>query len=386
MTPDCPTTELVQRPNDTPTELKLSEEFAVLQTQYGRACFATQDIPKGTDVLSTNVVPFGAIIIHEFRKEVCSFCFAYKYGKYCKVKLPQPEGYTSKKWLGCGLWFCSEDCSQKWRENVDQDDKLSLAFESILVNFQQKFKNNETEDDYSDKEFYKVDITEDYIDKYWEKVSEWESEVEKVRPSRRINHLPFINEDDYNTVRFVTGILFNIYRKHPSTQYFDKLQSNEVQKIQKFPVLLKSLESIYKFLKVSLPDFLQPYLSIKLVRLIVGREFGNSFGIWQTDKNFYSVEENSENKELLGYMMQPEASFFNHSCAPNLKKYRIDNRMHFQTLKDIRNGEQLCIDYFHVLEDSFQERQKHMMENWFFKCNCQRCQSESPELGKDSNV
>lgn len=351
------------------TDIRISDQFDVLKTQFGRACFANRDIPKGVDILVTNEVPFGFSILHEFRKEVCSFCFVYEFGKYCKVKIPQVEKYEGKKWLGCGLWFCSEQCMKLWREKIDLNNKLSLIFEDLLNSFQKKLLKN----DYNEDEFNDIEITKDFIDKYWSKVNDWELKVDKMKESKKMNQLPSINEDDFNTVRFVTIVLFNLYKNHPSSEFFTNLQSNEFEKIKKFPVLLKSLESIYKFLKILLPSYLN--LNTELFRLIIGREFGNSFGIWQINED--SLHENSENKEFLGYMLHPEASFFNHSCDPNVKKYRIDNRMHFQTMNDIKKDDQLCIDYYHVLNDPYLERQKIMMDNWFFSCLCERCKLES---------
>lgn len=356
-----------------PTDIELSDKFSVFQTQHGRACFAAKDIPKGTEILHTSPQPFGSTVLYEFRKEVCSYCFKYNYGDYCKFRLPKPQSWKKKKYQGSGLWFCSEVCVSQW-QHFDENEELTNAFEELLDQFQIKSKHIPADVENYD-EYKHLNVTQEYLESFWESVNEWESTIQKMKPSKRLNQIPYINEDDYNTVRFVTMVLFNISQNHQSMQHFNRLQSNELLKIAKYPVLIRSLGNIYKFLKTTLPVQLQSLLTTETLRLIVGREFGNSFGIWQL------VDDSSnENKEFLGYMLHPEASFFNHSCRPNIKKYRIDNRMYFQTTQDIKQGEQVCIDYYHVLDEPFEVRQKTMMENWFFNCSCERCVLEATEL------
>jgi SET and MYND domain-containing protein len=343
------------------TNIHISDLFEVLQTQYGRACFASQEISKGTELLLTNS-GFGSTILYEFRKEVCSNCFRYEYGKYWKLKVPVPRGH--KKFLGAGLWFCSEECLICWRE-FDPEEKLTMAYETLLVNYQMKVKAKH------DKEDNDVVITREVIEEAWRGIKDWEGKVSKMKKSKQSNQLPVLNEEEYVSARFMTLVLHNLYIGHPSSQLFEHLQSNELEKITIFPVLLKSQTQVYKFLRLLLPEYLQPLLTPEFLRITFGREYGNAFGIRQVTE-----EGSSEEKELLGYMISPEASFFNHSCRPNLKKERRENRMLFVATADIKQGEQLCIDYFQISEEKFDYRQKTLNENWFFQCECDRCNEE----------
>ncbi|KAH3678377.1 hypothetical protein WICMUC_001394 [Wickerhamomyces mucosus] len=346
-----------------PTNIKISQLFDIMQTQYGRACFATQDILAGTNVLITNA-PFGSVVLYEFRKEVCSCCYRYKYGEYCKIKLTQSNPIVKKrKFHGAGLWFCSEDCLNSYqnKENIDQ---LIETFDILLEHYQIKAKNPIDHEEFNPK------ISQQYIESYWKDIEQWEHSIANMKKTKAMNQIPYLNDDEYTSARFVAQSLFNTYQTHESLLLYHNLQSNELQKISKFPILLKSQTLIYKFLKILLPEFLQPLLTTTSMRLLFGREYGNSFGIWQIIED---ERDANENKEFLGYMLFPEASFFNHSCSPNVRKFRKGNRMYFETTQDITKGQQLCIDYFHILDEPFQERQKLLSTNWFFDCACERC-------------
>ncbi|CCH40488.1 SET and MYND domain-containing protein 5 [Wickerhamomyces ciferrii] len=348
-----------------PTGIEVSKFFEVRQTQYGRACFASQDIPKGVEILISNS-PFATVILHEFRKEVCSSCFGYEYGKYCKVKLTDlPEFKSNKKFRGAGLWFCSEKCMEDWLK-FDSKGELTQAFETFLEFYQTKTKSPAPE-----TTEFNPKITTEYIELYWKDIEDWESKASKMKKTKLLGKLPYLDEDEYTGARLIIHALYNIYQNHESLETFKELQTNELQKVGRFPALLRSQASIYQVLKTILPDYLQPFLTIETIRLIFGREYGNSFGTWQLVD-----DKSSENKEFLGYSLFPEASFFNHSCSPNLKKYRKVNRMHFQTTADIAKGEQMCIDYFHMLDESLMVRQEVLSKNWFFECACDRCDEE----------
>lgn len=349
--------------NGIPTNINISDYFEVRQTQYGRACFAKKDIPVGVDILTTSS-PFASVILHEFRKEVCASCFHYEYGKYCKFKIPSLSNSTKKNFKGAGLWFCSEKCMNSWLE-FDSTNQLTEIYETLLEYYQMKAKNPVEETEYNPK------ITKEFIENFWNDMKDWELKISKMKKTKTYGKLPFLNEDEYTGARFIVSALFDMYQNHKSLPYFEELQSNELQKTSEFPVLLRSQGLIYQFLRIILPDYLQPYLTIESLRLIFGREYGNSFGIWQL-----VGDSSTENKEFLGYCIFPEASFFNHSCRPNLKKFRKGNRMIFQSIDSIEEGQQMCIDYFHILDEPFLVRQKTLLKNWFFQCACDRCSEE----------
>ncbi|KAF9359075.1 hypothetical protein BGX34_008557 [Mortierella sp. NVP85] len=110
-----------------------------------------------------------------------------------------------------------------------------------------------------------------------------------------------------------------------------------------------------------------PSIDNTLFRRIAFSEVANSFGIW--DPSF----------ELFGYVVYPRASFFNHSCRPNIDKKRRQSgklrQMEYWSARTIEAGEECCISYGDILV-SRKERQDKLEEGFFFRCSCVRCQEE----------
>lgn len=75
----------------------------------------------------------------------------------------------------------------------------------------------------------------------------------------------------------------------------------------------------------------------------------------------------------------PYASFFNHSCWPNIVKWYEGNVMCFRALRNISAGEELNISY--ISTDLCTEiRQLQLKKHYFFDCVCPRCAANSREL------
>ena len=51
--------------------------------------------------------------------------------------------------------------------------------------------------------------------------------------------------------------------------------------------------------------------------------------------------------------------------------------MRFVTTKEIEVGEEVCISYGHVDAMSRVERQKELLEGWYFECRCSRYVAEA---------
>jgi hypothetical protein len=120
--------------------------------------------------------------------------------------------------------------------------------------------------------------------------------------------------------------------------------------------------------------FLAEHLPIELRELIestayafLSRHLSNSFGIWELP-----IMPDSEN---LGSAMYPSASYFNHSCEPNVLKLRQGRIISFVTSRDIQEGEELCISYGDTNRE-VEERRKMLKDWWGFNCDCIRCKRE----------
>jgi SET domain-containing protein len=81
--------------------------------------------------------------------------------------------------------------------------------------------------------------------------------------------------------------------------------------------------------------------------------------------------------------MYPSASYFNHSCDPNIAKVRQGRTVLFVTSKEVQAGDELCISYGHT-ERPVEERRRVLRDWWGFSCNCSRCISELEFLERQS--
>lgn len=108
----------------------------------------------------------------------------------------------------------------------------------------------------------------------------------------------------------------------------------------------------------------------QVCQTIVNASSHNSFGI-------RAGGEDAE--EYMGYSLYPEASFFNHSCLPNIKKIRVGRTWQFRTAREVLDGEQLCITYLGGDEKDMTvgERRQRLKGVWGFECMCERCRNES---------
>lgn len=69
------------------------------------------------------------------------------------------------------------------------------------------------------------------------------------------------------------------------------------------------------------------------------------------------------------------ASRFNSSCVPNVTKYWDPSAgvMLFRTLRDVKAGEELCLNYCDVL-GTREQRREDIMEERQFQCMCEVCE------------
>lgn len=356
-------------------DIYINDKFDVRLTEHGgRSCFARESMHKGTELLALDDWT-GSSICYEFRKEVCHFCLFYAYGTVMKVKITSNDiedmaycNWKVTKYSGSGLWFCSDDCKRKYlaRPNIGE---LLRIYENIVVNFRrmQKRAQNQIEEVHMDENISINDIEEEWreIEKVWIK------KIIKMNSNKAVNRLPVIDEEHYSCIRFVIETLFNIShleKENTKNIAFSSLQSNELDKLGHFPALLDFQVRVFQWVFLLAPE-LRSILTISLFRHILGSEYGNSFGIWQ-------ISEESEGREYLGYMVHPEASYFNHSCSPNVLKRREGRVMRYVLARDVSCGQQLCIDYKDILHLCVAERRTTLKENWFFDCKCDRCELE----------
>lgn len=347
----------------------ISTFFEIGPTKYGgRGCFAKSKISKGTQIHYCSS-PVGSSISRPFRKEVCTYCFKYDNGDSMKTKLAKS---VSGRKESSALYFCSNDCVNKF---LDQDinDILLTNLLSVEQNYLIGLKKPGVD------ALEPVGDLDEQIDREWERVERWAAEVDSTRSSKRVNFLPRIDESEYLEIKYIVGVLFNEFKIYSQKELnddlslemylFDLLQSTEREKYHKYPYLLFSYINIFKFIKLTCTAELQQFITTDIVRSLIGKNLSNAFGIWS------NTTAKDEDKEFLGFSVYPSASFFNHSCDPNIIKIRVRNDMRFETLRDIAIGEELCINYGNFQNEDVEKRQLELQE-WFFDCGCTKCQLE----------
>ena len=130
---------------------------------------------------------------------------------------------------------------------------------------------------------------------------------------------------------------------------------------------LRAFTRTYLHMLAICPLPLLPHITPDNLYMLSTRDSHNSFGI-------RSLED--DGSEFFGYGCWPSASYFNHSCGPNIEKERIGRVWHFRAGRDIEKGSELCITYLSGEERKLSrgKRMKTLKTNWGFECNYERCE------------
>lgn len=320
----------------------------------GLSCYATRDIPASTNVLDIHRSPIAAVICQPFRKEVCAWCFSYNQGNILKHKL-ETGGRNSR-----GVaWFCQTPCIEAWRNEMTEEGvRIITTVEEALTRLH--LTAPEADED--------PPCTVNDIDSTWGEASSISEKILKDRkrkPQARSILRPACFEID--DLRFILSGLISFHRNKDAITEVLQLGPSWSPYLTSRSKLTQHVDILH-FLTYALPldtpvlAFVTPHY----IAALITRDSGNSFGIWDLQLG---------ERELFGYAMYPCASYFNHSCSPNLRKRRIGRFYEFITCCEVAEGGELCISYLGGAEDELngQLRQKRLREGWFFDCSCSRC-------------
>jgi len=320
----------------------------------GLSCYATRDILASTNVLDTHRSPIAWVICKPFRKEVCAWCFSYNRGNILKHKL-ETGGRNSR-----GVaWFCQTPCIEAWRDEVTEEGVRAITVVEEALTRLHLTAPGADEDS---------PCTPNDIDSAWEEaisISEKILTDRKRKPqARSVLRSACFDIDDF---RFILSGLISFHRNKEAISEVLQLNPSWSPYLTSRSKLTQHVDILY-FLTCALPldspvlSCITPYC----ITALITRDSGNSFGIWDLQL---------AGQELFGYAMYPCASYFNHSCSPNLQKRRIGRFYEFITCCEVVEGEELCISYLGGAEEELdkQSRQKRLREGWFFDCSCSRC-------------
>lgn len=77
----------------------------------------------------------------------------------------------------------------------------------------------------------------------------------------------------------------------------------------------------------------------------------------------------------------PLSSFFNHSCSPNVIRVAVDNKLVFVVSRPVEQNCQLFVCYrSNFFECSKEKRQEELLESYRFKCSCEACDKDFPQV------
>ncbi|KAJ4364182.1 Histone-lysine N-methyltransferase set-6 [Neocucurbitaria cava] len=330
----------------------------------GRAVFAARDIDEETLIWRSDDLTL-SVLLREYRREVCGQCFGYDYGR---------DLDTRDKTVGFA--FCSKDCQEKWKqENGSIGIEAWTAVETLV---KKRSKEDSEMVDADQARPRKKEITQ-----VWESVAaqaalirvarqgeQQSSEgdggaVQVTKQHKKALQKALLQKISPDVMSFcVSGLVWRYH--HP-----DEWERVLALAVDSTPYHssddLCAFTRTYLHLLAILPLPLLPHVTADTLFLLSSRDSHNSFGI-------RSLEDGGS--EFFGYGCWPAASYFNHSCGPNIEKKRTGRIWEFRAARDIEKGEELCITYLSGEERKL-SRGKRMLtlkRNWGFECACERCE------------
>ncbi|CAA0366530.1 unnamed protein product [Arabidopsis thaliana] len=118
-------------------------------------------------------------------------------------------------------------------------------------------------------------------------------------------------------------------------------------------------------------------ISPDLTAALLSKDKVNAFGLMEP------CSVSNEKRSVRAYGIYPKTSFFNHDCLPNACRFDyVDSASDGNTdiiirmIHDVPEGREVCLSYFPV-NMNYSSRQKRLLEDYGFKCDCDRCKVES---------
>ncbi|KAF2138311.1 uncharacterized protein K452DRAFT_234621 [Aplosporella prunicola CBS 121167] len=332
-----------------------SSLYAVRDTAFaGRGVFATQDIAAGTPLWCSEA-PSAHVIFRQYRKEVCGQCFAYDGGNMLKTR----DNVV-------GFVFCSPECREEWRR--EQGEVGVVAWTEV----QKLCKGCPQEPEMVDAYTIAPDPTD--IATAWADASTTAATISTARSSPHSvskaqlkalrNARAHIAAPD--TLAFLLSGLLAHYQRPEAWPATLALWPNPTP--YRSAAELDEHTSTFLQLRAVLPPVLAVSFTADVCAALASRDSRNSFGIRSLDDG---------GAEFFGYGTWPSASYFNHSCDPNVEKRREGRKWLFRCARDVKVGDELCITYLSGEERAMavQGRMELLEKSWGFECACVRCRA-----------
>jgi SET and MYND domain-containing protein len=297
---------------------------------------------------------------------VCGQCFGYDYGRDLNIR-DKTVGFA----------FCSTACQDKWREeNGEIGVQAWTATEDIVK------KRSKEDSDMVDADLPRPKSKE--IKEAWQRVA---AQAALIRIAREGEKTRRVGEEQAVVVTkqhkkavakalqeqispdvmsfCVSGIIW----RHLHPEDWEKMLALATDKTPYHSSDdLRAFTRTYLHLLALLPLALLPLVTAEAIFTLSSRDSHNSFGI-------RSLED--DGSEFFGYGCWPAASYFNHSCGPNIEKNREGRTWYFRAGRDIEKGEELCITYLSGEERRLSRGKRilRLKKTWGFDCACERCEA-----------
>ena len=328
----------------------------------GRGVVATKSIPKDTLILQSGP-PAAHVIFRIYRKEVCSQCFHYALGS----KLPVQHQASGK-------FFCTQECRTQW---LNEQGELGLKAWGNLRGFLEgkrkailKAERLLSFGDRPDEDAIRLAWAA--VDAIAERQSRrFATSTTTMGPSDRVQALTHATTQavDPNILEFLLSALLSKTRgpEHWRNNILDLAPDERAYNDASD---LEAHCNSYLQLDALLPPQLSPTFNTSFCQALITATNHNAFGI--------RAGGGEDREEYMGYALYPSASYFNHSCDPNLGKKQVGRVWEVRAVRDVGVGEECCISYLGGDEESLGvgERRERLSGSWGFWCGCRRCERD----------
>jgi SET and MYND domain-containing protein len=349
----------------------ISTELYELQEtpSSGRGVFARKAIPANISILKTDLLP-AYVVNREYSREVCARCFAYNHSREFKLKI-----------LETGHSFCGKDCLRAWKADTgDVGLGAWTAVEAFVRGRSARPNGGSMEGNVYDMmpDEGAARPSPEEIRGAWEEAEGTAALIREARDGskqkvhRKALRIMMSLQMYPDTLTFLLSGMLVLANEKRTRDWQSVLELVPDATPYTSPQdLAKNIRSFLHLLSV-LPLALLPHVTAENCFTLVSRDSHNSFGIRSLDDN---------GSEMFGFGVWPIASYFNHSCEPNVGKRRVGRGWEFWTAQGVEEGEELCISYMGGDERDLNlgERRGRTKEIWGFVCACMKCVVEEEE-------
>lgn len=162
-----------------------------------------------------------------------------------------------------------------------------------------------------------------------------------------------------------------------SPSRFQTLLSFQGQVQSLDPCTAEAAQFLHSLLSSFCPLPVEGLFSLELTNALLAKDKLNAFGLMEP------FSEQGQ-RSVRAYGLYAKASFFNHDCLPNACRFDyVDTAIGpyntdivIRMIHDVPQGREICLSYFPV-DENYASRQKRLLEEYGFACDCDRCKVEA---------